>query len=232
VSTPTANLPSDVPRATSAAPPEEPIVAEVVPPPPSPWRFGLRAMFALMFVCSVQFAAMNYLGVLWGLLAGMFVCFIAFSAVVLAGMVMTGNRTQLLAHMDTLVVRLMLAIVVLFLGSILAGGGTAAWQVYGRIRRERDVEQRLGFTLTQVQVVRDSHVEAALQITSVEDGGVAHAAGLAKDEVILVDGTMDEFITRLHESRGKDVDVNIATGALAKPVQNCPQRPVTLSVPK
>lgn len=213
-------------------PPPEPIVAEIVPPPPSPWRFGLKAMFALMFVCSVQFAAMNYLGVLWGLVAGMGVCFAAFSVLVLAGMAITGNRTQLLQQMDTFVVRLMLAIIVLFLGSVLAGGGTAAWQVYSRMDREKQVEKNLGFSLSQIQVVRDSHVELALQITAVEDGGVAHTAGLAKDEVILVEGTIDEFIKRLHEGRGKDVDVNVATGAASKPVQNCPQRSVTLSIPK
>lgn len=224
-------LPAATLPATAAAA-SEPILAEVVPPPPSPWRFGLRAMFALMFVCSVQFAAMNYFGVLWGLVAGMFVCFIAFSGLVLAGMAMTGNRTQLLAHMDTLVVRLMLAIVILFLGSILAGGGTAALEVRMRMWREQQVEKTLGLSLSQIQVVRDNHVESALHITAVEDGGVAHTAGLAKDEVILVEGTMDEFITRLHESKGKDVDVNVATGAAAKPVQNCPQRSVTLSVPK
>jgi hypothetical protein len=217
---------------TASGTPPEPIVAEIVPPPPSPWRFGLKAMFALMFVCCIQFAAMNYLGILWGLVAGMGVCFAAFSVLVLAGMVMTGNRTQLLQQMDTFVVRLMLAIVVLFLGSVLAGGGTAAWQVYGRIQREREVEKILGFSLSQIQVVRDNHVEFALQITAVEDGGIAHTAGLAKDEVILVEGTIDEFIKRLHESRGKDVDVNVATGAVATPVQNCPQRSVTLSVPK
>jgi hypothetical protein len=217
---------------TAAGPPPELIVAEIVPPPPSPWRFGLKAMFALMFVCSIQFAAMNYLGPLWGLFAGMFVCFIAFSGLVLAGMVITGNRTQLLQQMDTFVVRLMLAIVVLFLGSVLAGGGTAAWQVYSRMDREKQVEKNLGFSLSQIQVVRDSHVELALQITAVEDGGAAHTAGLTKDEVILVEGTIDELIKRLHESRGKDVDVNVATGAVATPVQNCPQRSVTLTVPK
>jgi hypothetical protein len=212
-------------------PPLEPIVAEVVPPPPSPWRFGLRAMFGLMFVCCVQFAAMNYLGVLLGLVAGMAVCFLAFSVLVLAGMVMSGNRSQLMAHLDTLVVGLMVAIVILFLGSVLAGGGTAAWQVYGRIQRERDVEKRLGFSLSQIQVVHNNRVISALQITAIEDGGIAHKAGLLKDEVIVVESTIDEFFKLLNEQRGKDVDVNVATGAAAKQVQNCPQRSVTLSVP-
>ncbi len=212
--------------------PAEPIVAEVVPPAPSPWRFGLKALLGLMAVCSVQFAAMNYLGVLSGLLAGMAVCFIAFSAIVLGGMALAGSRTKWLAQLDALVVRLMLAMVVLFFGTILAGGGTAAWQVYSRIDRERSVEKNLGMSLKNVQVVRDNHVVSALQITSLEDGGAAHKAGLQKDEVILVDSTIDELFKMLETNRGKDVDVNVATGALSTPVERCPQRSVTLAVPQ
>ncbi len=210
----------------------EPILAEVVPPPPSPWRFGLKALLGLMAVCSVQFAAMNYLGVLGGLVAGMGVCFVVFSVIVLAGMVLTGNRTRWLAQLDTLVVRLMLALVVLFLGSIIAGGGTAAWQVWGRIDRERSVERNHGLSLKQIQVVRDSQVVTALHVTAIEDGGPAHIAGLQKDEVIFTDSTIDELLKLLHESGGKDVDVNVATGALSRPIEKCPQRSVTLAVPK
>jgi hypothetical protein len=210
----------------------EPITAEIVPPPPSPWRFGLKALLGLMAVCSVQFAAMNYFGVLLGLFLGLVVCFAAFSFIVLAAMLMQGDRTKWLAQLDAIVVRLMVAIVVLFLGSILAGGGTAAYQVYTRIRMERTVEQSLGVGLAHVQVVRENHVVSALQVSSVEDGGAAHQAGLQRGEVIVVDTTIDELIELLHDNRGKDVDINVATSAaMNTPVENCPQRPVTLSIP-
>ena len=213
-------------------PPPEPITAEIVPPAPSPWRFGLKALLGLMAVCSVQFAAMNYLGVLWGLVAGMAVCFVVFSVVLLGGMALAGSRKEWLAHLDALVVRLMLALVVLFIGTILAGGGTAAWQVYSRLDRERSVEKNLGINVKQVQVVHDNHVVSALQITSLTDGGVAHQAGLQKDEIILVDSTIDELFKMLEANRGKQVDVNVATGALNTPVEKCPQRSVTLPVPE
>ena len=210
----------------------EPIVAEVVPPPPSPWRFGLKALLGLMVVCSVQFAAMNYLGVLGGLASGMGACFAVFATVVLAAMVLSGSRKRWLAQLDAIVVRLMVALVVLFLGTIMAGGGTAAWQVYGHISRERSVEQNLGMSLKQVQVIRDNHVISALQITAIEDGGPAHKAGLQQDEIIVTDTTIDELFKLLDTSRGKDVDVNVATGALNMAVERCPQRSVTLEVPK
>jgi len=214
-------------------PPPEPVTAEIVPPAPSPWRFGLKALLGLMAVCSVQFAVMNYLGsVLWGMVAGMAACFVVFSAIVLGGMALAGSRKQWIAHLDALVVRLMLAMVVLFFGTILAGGGTAAWQVSSRLDRERSVEKNLGMSVKQVQVVHDNHVVSALQITSLTDGGVAHQAGLQKDEIILVDSTIDELFQMLEANRGKQVDVNVATGALNTPVEKCPQRSVTLPVPK
>jgi hypothetical protein len=210
----------------------EPITAEIVPPAPSPWRFGLKALLGLMVVCSVQFAAMNYIGVFRGLLLGGVVCFAAFSLIVLAAMALQGDQTKWLAQLDTIVVRLMVAIVVLFLGSILAGGGTAAYQVYAGIKMERTVEANLGMGLAHVQVVHDNHVVSALQISSIADGGAAHQAGLQTGEVIVVETTIDELIKLLHDSRGKDVDVNVATAAaMNTPVEKCPQRPVTLSIP-
>jgi hypothetical protein len=160
------------------------------------------------------------------------VCFVAFSLIVLAAMVLQGNQTRWLAQLDALVVRLMIAIVVLLLGTILAGGGTAAYEVYARLSMERSVEQNLGLSLKHVQVVREKHVVSALQVAAIEDGGVAHQAGLQTGEVIVVETTIDELIKVLYENRGKDVDINVATAAaMNTAVENCPQRSVTLSVP-
>jgi hypothetical protein len=222
----------EVTRPIAELPAAEPITAEIVPPAPSPWRFGLKALLGLMAVCSVQFAAMNYLGPLWGLLIGLAACFAAFSVIVLGGMVLQGERTKWLAQLDAIVVRLMLAIVVLLLGTILAGGGTAAYQVYVRLSMERAVEQNLGLGLAHVQIVHENRVVRALQITSITDGGVAHQAGLQTGEVIVVETTIDELIELLHASRGKEVDINVATAAaMNTALENCPQRSVTLPVP-
>jgi len=210
----------------------EPITAEIVPPPPSPWRFGLKALLGLMVVCSVQFAAMSYLGVLAGFAAGVFVCFAAFTAIILVGPFLTGERARLLPQLDMIIVRLMVAIVILILGSILAGGGTAAWHVMSRIQTERIVEDKLGLSLKEVMIDHKERSTWGLHITVIVDGGVAHQAGLQKDEVILIEGTVAEYIQMLYSNRGKSVDVNIATGALNKSVESCPQRAVTLAIPK
>src|SRR5688572_33489968 len=78
----------------------EPITAEIVPPLPSPWRFGLKALLGLMAVCSVQFAAMSYLGVLAGLAIGVLVCFVAFTAIIVIGPLLSGERARALPQLE------------------------------------------------------------------------------------------------------------------------------------
>jgi hypothetical protein len=209
----------------------EPVTAEIVPPAPSPWRFGLKALLGLMVVCSVQFAAMNWLGILPGLLAGMALCFAVFGAIVFAAPFLTGERARALPQLDAIVVRLMLAIVILVVGSILAGGGTAMWMVATRIQTERLVEQKLGLALKEVTVTHNNRVVFVLHITAVTDGGAAHEAGIQKDDVIVIDGTVGETIQMLYANRGKEVDLNLATGAVSRPIESCPQRTVTVAIP-
>ncbi|MEX2175161.1 MAG: hypothetical protein WD872_12435, partial [Pirellulaceae bacterium] len=156
---------------------------------------------------------------------------VAFAAIMFFGMAVTGERTRLLPKLDVLIVRLMLALVILFIGTVLAGGGTAAYQVWARLRMERAVEKNLGLSLQQVQIVHGSRVVTGLHITGVTSGGIAHQAGLQMGEVIVLEGTVAETIERLYQDRGKAVDLNIATGALTQSVENCPQRSVTLAIP-
>ena len=220
---------SDV--ATSPSVAAEPVIAEIVPPAPSPWRFGLKALLGLMVVCSVQFAAMNWLGILPGLIAGMMLCFAVFGAIVFVAPFLTGERARALAQLDAIIVRLMLAIVILVVGTILAGGGTAVWAVATRIQTERLVEQKLGLSLKEVTVMHNNRVVSALHIVAVTDGGAAHDAGVQKDDVIVLDGTVGETIEMLYANRGKDVDLNLATGAVSRPIESCPQRSVTVVIP-
>jgi hypothetical protein len=210
----------------------EPITAKLVPPPPSPWRFGLKALLGLMAVCSVQFAAMSYLGVLAGFVAGVVVCFAAFTAIIVVGPFLTGQQARLVPQLDVVIVRLMLAIVILIFGSIMAGGGTAAWHVLARIQTERLIEQKLGLSLSPVMIDHHQHTETGLLIESLTNGGVAHQAGLQKNDVVLVEGTVTEYLQTLYENRGKEVNINVATGALTKSVESCPQRTVTLVIPR
>jgi hypothetical protein len=49
--------------------------------------------------------------------------------------------------------------------------------------------------------------------------------------VIVLEGTVGETIEMLYANRGKDVDLNLATGAVSRPIESCPQRSVTVAVP-
>jgi hypothetical protein len=200
-------------------------------PPPSPWRFGLKALFGMMAVASVQFAAMNYLGVLGGLVLGIIVCATAFTLILLVGLVMTGERARIVPQLDAVIVRLMLALVVLIAGTMLAGGGLAVWETVARIRLERSIESRLGMTVDEVPLVHGTDVVWGLAITGLSAGKPAHAVGLTTSDVILLSGTADELLARLDRDRGKSIDLNIATGATTQSVQNCPQRSVTIDIP-
>lgn len=211
----------------------EPVTAEIVPPPPSPWRFGLRAIFGLMAVCSVQFAVMSYLGVLTGFVLGTLACAAMFGVLLVAGIVLPGKDSRLLPTLDLLVVRIMLALVVLMLGTILAGGGTAAYYAAIRVKNETFLKRDLGLSLQEEMFLDRGQIAWGLRITAVQAGSVAHKAGLQQGEVIVVSGTIDEFYEILQTNRGKDVDVNVASGVSpGLSLQNCPQRSVTLAVPK
>src|SRR5262245_27323502 len=216
--------------ATSVAP--EPVTTDLVRPPPSPWRFGLKALLGLMAVCSLQFAAMSYLGVLAGFVTGVVVCFAAFTAIIVVGPFLTAQQARLVPQLDVVIVRLMLAIVILIFGSIMAGGGTAAWHVLARIQTERLIEQKLGLSLKPVMIDHKQHTEMGLLIESITGGGAAHQAGLQKNDIILIEGTVAEYLQTLYDNRGKEVNINVAAGALNKSVESCPQRTVPVVVPQ
>lgn len=200
--------------------------------PPSPWRFGLKALLGLMAVCSVQFAAMSYLGVLAGLAIGVLVCFVAFTAIIVIGPLLSGERARALPQLDVIIVRLMLGIVILAFGSIMAGGGTAAWYVYARIQTEALIEQKLGFSVRPVMIDHNKQSVTGLLIDGITGGGVAHQAGLQTNDVILIDVAPAEYFQTLFDNRGKEVNINVATGAVTKSVESCPQRTVSVVVPQ
>jgi hypothetical protein len=218
--------------AVSAGQAEEPVTAEIVAPPPSPWRFGMKALLALMAVCSVQFAMMSYAGVLAGLLIGVAVCFGAFTILTIVGIVLSGRSARLLSHFDQILVRLMVALVILAFGTIIAGGGTAAYETVARRYRHSAVERELGVSLSEVMLTSNNTAVWGLKVTGVRSGSIADLAGLRSGEVIVVEGRIQEFYDLVETNRGKQIDVNVATGLVTQSLQNCPQRSVTLAVPK
>src|SRR5689334_11063265 len=109
--------------------PKEPVVATVVRPGPSRWQFGLKALLGLMAVCCVQFALMRYLTVpgVFGVSLG--ICFVALAVMMFVAVCLISTRSPLMEKLDYYGIRLVLAMGVLALGTLFAGGGTAAWYV-------------------------------------------------------------------------------------------------------
>jgi hypothetical protein len=206
-------------------------VATVVRPAPSPWQFGLKALLGLMAVCCVQFAVMRYLGVAWGFGVGLGVCLAALAVMMFIAVCLIGSRSPLMEKLDYYGIRLVLAIGVLFLGTLFAGGGTAAWYVSSEMQLAVTLETNLGIRTRSIQVYDTKGTYNALYVMTVSSGGVADRAGIRKGEVIYFDETQSSFYHRLADNRGKPVDVNVAIGASSGSLDTCPKRAVTITLP-
>ena len=209
----------------------QPITAEIVQPP-RPLQFGLRTLMLLMAVCSVQFAVMSYCGVAWGMFVGMLACCLAFGIVFLVGLCLSGQAAEHVKRLDRVIVWLMASILILFFGTMLAGGGVVVWESVGRIRKEAWLESSIGAGLTRESLLDGSEWRQVLRVTSVRAGGPADRAGLKLAEVVVVDSTIDRFYEYLAKNRGSDVDLTAANCGPTQPLDKAPKRTVTLSVPK
>jgi hypothetical protein len=215
----------------SAAGVSEPVVAEVVPPP-RPMQFGLRTLLLVMAVCSAQFAVMSYAGVLPGVIISLLLACLAFAGVFLIGMFPGLFPASQVQHLDRLIVWLMIAILVLFFGTTLAGGGVAAWQSAMRIKNEAWLERIIGAGLKRQMRVDQDGARQVLVVMSVRAGSPADQAGLKTGEVLVMGTTIDQFYRFLQTNRGKDVELTVAICGPTQQLDTAPQRTAVLSVPR
>jgi hypothetical protein len=211
---------------------DEPILATVVPPPPSPWQFGLKALMGLMVVCSVQFALMSYVGVMAGLGVAIALCGTALAVILLMAVVFVPSRTPLMERLDFIGIRLVVAITILLVGTILAGGGTAVFYAVTEIRTAVNLESDLGLATRRIEVWDSKGTHHALKVMVVVPGSQADRAGLKIGEVIVVQGTVSDFYQRMQESRGNQYSFNVAGPPVGGSIENLPKRQVTVMVPK
>lgn len=209
----------------------EPVLAEIVTPPPPPWRFGLQGLMGVTAVCCLQFALMNWFGVIVGLLLAIGLCMAAFAGVFAVALTIGRSRAGWLDRLDQLGIRLVLALVVLILGTIFAGGGQVAFYQLAEITIARRMQADLGLSTKQVQVASDNGVLVGLQIDRVDLGSAADQAGLKAGEVIVLEGTAGEFFRQMQQNRSKEVALNLAVGATMQPLEKCSQRQVAIVVP-
>ena len=207
------------------------IVAEIVDRP-RPVQFGLRTLLLLMAVCSVQFAVMSYAGVLPGIALGLLLACAGFAGVFLVGILPGLFAVQQVRQLDRLIVWLMVAILTLFFGTMLAGGGLAAWTTAVQINNEAWLERSIGAGLAREVRVDNNDIRQVLVITSIRAGSPADQAGLKTGEVLVMDTTIEQFYRFLQGNRGSDVELTIAVCGPGQQLDAAPQRTVTLSVPK
>lgn len=217
---------------TSAVPVhDEPILATIVPPAPSPWQFGLKTLLGLMAVCSVQFALMSYLTVFGGLLAAIGLCFLALAVLLAWAVLFVRSRSSLMDRLDFIGIRLVIAITVLLIGTILAGGGTAVAYTVGTIWTAMELEKDLGIRTLRSEVSDADRSYRALTILMVYPGSNAQKAGIRSGEVIVIDGTIDEFYKRLEANRGASWTLQVAAPPVGGSIEKNPPRSVTIQVP-
>ncbi len=210
---------------------EEPIVAEIVPPA-RPLQFGLRTLLLLMAVCSVQFAVMSYAGVLPGIALSLLAACGMFAGVFLIGILPGVLGVQQVRKLDKAIVWLMVAILLLFFSTMIAGGGVAIWSTAARIKNEAWIERSIGAGLRRETLNDKNEPRWVLRVTSIRAGSPADLAGLRKDEVLIVETTIDQFYQFLANNRGSDVELTAAVCGATQSLDTVPQRAVILSVPK
>jgi hypothetical protein len=206
-----------------------------------PLRFGLKALLALIAVCSAQFAFMFYVGTLPGLVLTTLLCAGLLTLLLLSPVVLPRETLKAwIGRLDQLAIRLTLAIVLLLTGATLAGGGILVYQQIQALRRTMRVERNLGFSGNVEMVLETADAgnvvsRSRILVTGVTVGRAFHQAGFQKGDVILTDLTPGEYYQMLEENRGGSVTVHVANGAVGAvltPVEKCPQRTLELAIPE
>ena len=156
----------------------------------------------------------------------------AFAAVFLVGILPGVFAAQQIQRLDKVIVWLMVAILALFFGTTIAGGGVAVWTAGDRIQNEAWLERSIGAGLVREMMIDNNQPRWVLRVTSVRTGSPAEQAGLRRDEVLVLETTIDQFYKFLQDNRGSDIELNVAICGPAQPLDKAVTRTAVLSVPK
>ena len=218
-------------------PETELVEVEALPDPPSPFAFGLKALLVLTAIVAVQFALMSYLGPLVGLLAGIALCILGMGVLLVAS-ISLGLRpgSGLLDQLDRIAIRLVVGIVILFFGSIIAGGGQLAFMALEDARFQWKMQNDLGFTYLPRTVFDPDtgDVTNVLEVLTISTGGPLDQAGVVKGDLIVLEGMAIDFLKKLDEQRGQAVDIGVANYAASSAnsdIDEATLRTATVHVP-
>lgn len=198
----------------------------------SPFRFGLKTLFALVTICGVQFALITHLGAFLGLLIGIAVCIMGLLILIFTGMLFAGSHSgKAIDRMDQLAIRLTVAVVVLFVGSILAGGGSLVYKQVGKYYLAAKIKKDLGFTFRRQYAQLDDEMVRVIVVTSVKPGGAFEKAGFRRQDIIVSSTPPYELLKEYDENRGQTVNVAVVSGPTLQSLDKCAQRNLSLGIP-
>ncbi len=194
-------------------------------------RFGIRGAFAIMALCSLQFAIISYFGPLMGLAAGIGVCFLTVAGLMVVAF--AGKRNEsLMGRLDKLAIQLTVAITLLLVTMVIAGGGKVAVTQYSAFSHAWQLQREMGFTAQTRIVLDDGRGRRAIVITDVLAGSKFAQAGFLSGDVVLPDELPPgEFYEFIENNRGSEVTINVATGGASNPLEACTTRAITFTPP-
>jgi hypothetical protein len=216
----------------SLAPDSQAIVeAEIVRPAP-PIRFGLRELMVVTALCSVQFAVMNYLGVLAGFAIGGVVCLAGMTAAMAAGLWVGRSDRALFSRLDRLVIRFVLALTAIAVSGGLSGGGILLVKQLEPLRQAWWLERHLGLkTERGIAWLEEAAVEVLI-VKSVAPGRPADQAGVKAGDQIRPLPTTNAFYQNLYDRRGQEADITLYRGGSAmNKLDDLTELDVTIVVP-
>lgn len=216
----------------SLAPDSQAIVeAEIVRPAP-PIRFGLRELMVVTALCSVQFAVMNYLGVLAGFAIGGVVCLAGMTAAMAAGLWVGRSDRALFSRLDRLVIRFVLALTAIAVSGGLSGGGILLVKQLEPLRQAWWLERQLGLkTERSIAWLEEAAVEVLI-VKSVAPGQPADQAGVKAGDQIRPLPTTNAFYQNLYDRRGQEADITLYRGGSAmNKLDDLTELDVTIVVP-
>jgi hypothetical protein len=218
--------------AMALAPDSRAIVeAEIVRPAP-PIRFGLRELMVVTALCSVQFAVMNYLGVLAGFAVGGAVCLAGMTAAMAAGLWIGRTDRELFSRLDGLVMRFVLALTAIAVSGGLSGGGILLVKQLEPLRHAWWLERQLGLKTERSLAWLDDAAVEVLVVKSIAPGQPADQAGIKAGDQIRPLPTVNEFYRSIYDRRGQNCDLTLYRGGSAlNKLDSLTEIDVTIAVP-
>jgi hypothetical protein len=208
------------------------------------YRFRLRDMLAFVTLCGLQFAIINWIGPMFGVLVGLGIAMIIFTAVFLRQL--ASGIGEVAAYRDgrtaeppvfrkteqRKLVLLALAAYFMAAAALVTGGGIVISTFVSDWLVRREMANRCGFSyrVLSVQDSKGKWVEL-VDINSVTPDGAFRQAGIRKGDVIYTEDMGKFFRETLYANRGKTVTLDVRKWTTNTTIDQAPSTDRVVNVP-